>query len=143
MLRPLPPDEGEALGALLQSKPGASKGVIQTPDGYLMLDPTVFAADFAGDLPKGDAAFMALSQMPVAGKAFGTPATTPAWKTKPAYGIVATQDRIINPELERTMYKRANARITEVKGSHVVFISQPRAVANVIEQAARDASKAN
>ena len=79
---------------------------------------------------------MALSQMPVAGKAFGTPINAPAWKEKPTYGIVATQDRMINPDLERFMYQRANAQVTEISGSHVVFISQPRAVADVIEQAA-------
>ena len=77
--------------------------------------------------------------MPASGKAFGTPITAPAWKSKPSYGIVATEDRMINPELERTMYTRAHARITEIKGSHAVFISQPRAVANVIEEAARAA----
>ncbi len=133
------PDEGEVLGALLQSAPGASTGIAPTRDGFLFLDPAVFDADFAGDLPKADADFMAVSQMPVAAKVFGTPVTAPAWKAKPSYGIVATQDRIINPDLERSMYKRAHARITEIKGSHVVFISQPRAVADVIERAARDA----
>lgn len=134
------PDEGEPLGALLQRTPGASKGVTATRDGYLFLDPAVFDADFAGDLPKAEADFMAVSQMPVAAKAFGMPATMPAWKSKPSYGIVATQDRIINPELERWMYARAHAQITEIKGSHAVFISRPRAVADVIERAAREAS---
>jgi len=133
------PDEGEALGALLQSKPGASTGVTPSKDGFLFLDPKVFAADFAGDLPKAAADFMALSQMPVAAKAFGTPITSPAWKAKPSYAIVATEDRIINPALERSMYERAHAHVTEIKGSHVVFISQPRAVAEVIERAAREA----
>jgi pimeloyl-ACP methyl ester carboxylesterase len=135
----LVPDEGEVLGAMLQSKPGASTGVAPSNDGYLFLDPAVYGADFAGDLPKAEADFMARSQMPVAAKAFGTPVGAPAWKTKPSYGIVATQDRIINPDLERSMYKRAKAQVTEIKGSRVVFISQPRAVAEVIERAARDA----
>lgn len=133
------PDEGEVIGALLQSKPGASTGVAPAKDGYLFLDPAVFGADFAGDLPKSQSSFMAISQMPVNSKAFGTPIKAPAWKTKPTYAVVATQDRIINPDLERSMYKRANAHVTELKGSHSVFISQARAVAGVIEQAARDA----
>ncbi len=133
------PDEGEVLGALLQGTPGGSTGVAPSQDGFLFIDPAVFDADFAGDLPRAEADFMAASQMPVAARAFGTPVTAPAWKVKPSYGIVATQDRIINPELERSMYERAHAHVTEIKGSHVVFISKPRAVAEVIERAAREA----
>jgi pimeloyl-ACP methyl ester carboxylesterase len=133
------PDAGEALGALLQSKPAATKGIAPSKDGFLFLDPAVFDADFAGDLPKPLADFMALSQMPVAGKAFGTPITDPAWKSKPSYAIVATQDRMINPDLERSMYQRAKSHVTELKGSHVIFISQPAAVAKVIEAAAKNA----
>jgi pimeloyl-ACP methyl ester carboxylesterase len=133
------PDAGETLGALLQQTPSASTGIAPSPDGFLFLNPTVYAADFAADLPKAEAAFMALSQMPVAGKAFGTPIDAPAWKDKPTYAIVATQDRMISPELERSMYRRAKARVTEVKSSHVVFLSHPRAVAKVIEEAARNA----
>jgi pimeloyl-ACP methyl ester carboxylesterase len=130
------PDAGEVLGALLQKVPPASTGITPSEDGFLFLDPAVYAADFAGDLPRAEAEFMAVSQMPVAGKSFGTPINAPAWKEKPTYGIVATQDRMINPDLERFMYQRANAHVTEISGSHVVFISQPRAVADVIEQAA-------
>jgi pimeloyl-ACP methyl ester carboxylesterase len=73
-------------------------------------------------------------------KGFGTPITNAAWKTKPAYGIVATEDKSINPDIERAMYKRSNTSITEIKGSHVVFISQPKAVAAVIIKAAENAS---
>jgi len=73
------------------------------------LRPAVYAADFAGDLPKAEAGFMALSQMPVAGKAFGTPINAPVWMEKPTDAIVATQDRLINPELQRWMYQRAKA----------------------------------
>ena len=82
---------------------------------------------------------MAISQVAINSSILGTPITAPAWKTKPSYGIVATQDREINPDLERSMYKRAGAKVTEIKGSHAVFLSQPGAVANVIEQAARSA----
>jgi pimeloyl-ACP methyl ester carboxylesterase len=80
---------------------------------------------------------MAISQVPLNAGILGTPTTAPAWKTKPSYGIVATQDRMINPDLERSMYKRAGAKVTEIKGSHAIFISQPQAVANVIERAAK------
>ena len=134
------PDAGEVLGAMLQNTPPASTGIVPSKDGFLFLDPAVYAADFAGDLPKAQGEFLALSQMPVAGKSFATPIGTPAWKTKPTYGIVATQDRMIAPELERMMYQRAKAQVTEIKGSHVVFMSQPRAVADVIEEAARNAN---
>jgi pimeloyl-ACP methyl ester carboxylesterase len=133
------PDKGEVLGGLQEKTPPASTAIVPSSDGFLFLDPAVYAADFAGDLPKADAEFMALSQMPVAGKVFGTPIKAPAWKEKRTYAIVATEDRMINPDLERFMYKRANASVTEIKGSHVVFISQPHAVANVIETAAHDA----
>lgn len=133
------PDEGERLGPLTGSNPPAAQSIAPTPDGYLLIDQAKFPADFAGDLPLADAEFMAISQVPIKAEIFGTPITTPAWKSKPSYGIVATQDRMINPDLERTMYKRAGATVTEVKGSHVIFLSQPRAVANVIEQAARSA----
>jgi len=130
------PDAGEVLGALLQKTPPASTGIGPSEDGFLLLDPAVYAADFAGDLPRAEAEFMASSQMPVAGKAFGAPINAPAWKEKPTYAIVATQDRMINPDLDRFMYKRACAHVTEITGSHVVFISQPSAVADVIEHAA-------
>ena len=133
------PDAGEVLGGLLEKIPPACKGIAPSKDGFLFLDPAVYAADFAGDLPKAEAEFMALSQMPVAGKAYGTPISAPAWKGKPTYAIVATEDRMINPELQRWMYQRAKAHITEVKSSHVVFMSQPKVVAKVIEEAARNA----
>jgi hypothetical protein len=67
----------------------------------------------------------------------GTPITAPAWKTKPSYGIVATQDRMINPDLERSMYKRAGAKVTEIKGNHAVYISKAKDVARLIERAAK------
>jgi len=131
------PDAGEKLGALAMSIPPAAKSIAPTADGYLLIDQSKFATDFAPDLPLAEANFMAISQVPLNASAFGTPITAAAWKTKPSYGIVATDDRMINPELERTMYKRAGTAITELKGSHVVFISHPRAVADVIERAAK------
>ena len=135
----LAPDEGEKLGPLLNSIAPAANSIAPTADGYLLIDQAKFPADFAADLPAAEAQFMAISQVPINGSALGTPITAPAWKTKPSYGIVATQDRMINPDLERSMYKRAGAKVTEINGSHAIFFSQPRAVANVIEQAARGA----
>ena len=133
------PDEGEKLGPLLGSIAPAATSTAPTADGYLMVDQAKFPMDFAADLPAAEAQFMAISQVPLNANVLGTPITAPAWKTKPSYGIVATQDRMINPDLERSMYKRAGAKVTEIKGSHAIFFSQPRAVANVIEEAARSA----
>jgi pimeloyl-ACP methyl ester carboxylesterase len=131
------PDDGEHVRSLRSTKPPLASSTSPTADGYLLIDRKSFYADFAADIPAADAQFMALAQMPTNAKAFATPITSPAWKTKPSYGIVATQDRMINPDLERTMYARAKAKVTEVKASHAVLISQPRAVADVIRQAAR------
>lgn len=133
------PAEGDKLLGLIASNPPAANSIAPTKDGYLLVDQAKFPADFAADVPLNEAQFMAISQMPVAGAAFATPITAPAWKVKPSYGIVATQDRMINPDLERSMYKRAGAKVTEVKASHAIMISQPRAVADVIEQAAQSA----
>jgi pimeloyl-ACP methyl ester carboxylesterase len=126
------PDEGDTVISQIKTNPPAANSIAPTADGYLLVDPARFPADFAADLPLADARFMALSQVPWNAKIVSTPITAPAWKSKPAYGIVATQDRMINPELERTMYRHAKASVTEIKGSHAVFISQPRAVPDVI-----------
>jgi pimeloyl-ACP methyl ester carboxylesterase len=132
------PDTGESLGSLAGSKPPASSGPKPSPDGFLYLDQATFHADFAADLPAPQAAFMAISQVGLAGKAAGTPAGAPAWKSKPSYAIVATNDRAINPDLERSMYKRSGSTVTEIASSHVVYISHAAEVAAVIERAARD-----
>jgi len=131
------PDEGEKVGPLLGSIAPAANSIAPTADGYLLIDQAKFAADFAADLPAAEAQFMAISQVPINGSTLGTPITAPAWKTKPSYGIVATQDRMINPDLERSMYKRAGAKVTEIKASHAVYISKPNDVARMIERAAK------
>jgi pimeloyl-ACP methyl ester carboxylesterase len=100
-------------------------------------DPAKFAADFGADLPKAQAEFMAHSQMPVSGAAFNAKLTAAAWRDKPSYAIIATQDRALNPELARWMAKRAGSKVTALKASHAVHISHPRDVARVIEAAAR------
>jgi len=136
------PDKGESLLDLAGSKPPAGTSVRETKDGkFLYLDPRAFAKDFAADLPKDDAAFLARSQVFAAKEAFAAKAGDPAWKTKKSWTIVATQDRSINPDLERQMAKRAGSDVTDIKSSHAVFASKPEAVADVIEKAAKAAGQ--
>ena len=137
----LQPDVGETANQLASSIPGEipSSDVKPTKDGFLFIDPAKFAADVATDLPPAQAEYMANAQMPVAAAAFDTPLTVAAWRSKPSYGIVATADRALNPKLARWMYKRSGAKVTDIKANHLVYISQPAAVASVIETAARAA----
>lgn len=131
------PDTGESLGSLSAGKPAASLGPKPSPDGFLYLDPATFHADFCADLPKPLADFMAISQVGLGVRAAGANATSPAWKNKPSFAIVATNDHAINPDLERSMYKRSHATVTEITSSHVVYISHPAEVAAIIERAAQ------
>ena len=133
------PDEGESTLTLVTSAPPAPENGILQPDtaGFSYYDKAKFHAGFCADLPKEKADFMFASQGPLAGKAFTAVITKAAWKTKPSWAIVATADKSINPEIERRMYKRSNARVTELNGSHVIFISRPKEVAEVIEAAAK------
>lgn len=136
------PDKGESLLSLASSKPAGSMDIKETKDGkYLYLDPGAFAAAFAADLPKAEADFLARSQVFAAKQAFSAKVGRPAWRTKPSWSVVATDDRSINPELERDMAKRAGSDMTEIKGSHAVFASQPEKVADVIENAATKAGR--
>jgi pimeloyl-ACP methyl ester carboxylesterase len=133
------PDVGESIGALGASMPAISKGVTPTADGFLFIKPETFRDDFAADLPAAVTARMATSQVFLSVKAAGAAATNPAWKTHPTYAIVATRDHSINPDLERKMYKRSHSITVEIAASHAVYMSQPRAVAAVIEKAAKGA----
>jgi pimeloyl-ACP methyl ester carboxylesterase len=134
------PEVGENTAQLAMSMPPASNDIHPTPDGFLFLDPSKFAEDFAADISRSEANFMARSQVLVSAAAFTTAVTSAAWHDKPSYGIVPTADRILNPDLERSLYKRAGAKVTEVKGSsHAVFMSHARVVADVIEQSAHEA----
>ena len=137
----LQPDVGETTNQLAASIPGEvpSSDLKLTKDGFIFIDPNKYAADVATDLPPAQAEFMANSQMPVAAAAFDAPVTVAAWHDKPSYGIVATEDRALNPKLARWMYKRSGAKTTEIKANHLVYISQPDAVARVIETAAQSA----
>jgi pimeloyl-ACP methyl ester carboxylesterase len=135
------PDVGENEAALGKTKPSFTSqqpgAIRRTSDGYLYLDPAVFHPDFAADLPREQAEFASRSQIPTSADVFSTSMTVAAWKTKPSWGIVAGSDKIINPDLERWYYARANSHTTEVEGaSHSVYESRPRDVAKVIEDAA-------
>jgi pimeloyl-ACP methyl ester carboxylesterase len=132
------PDAGESVSALIQNPPaGAPVPPILPPqDGYLFLDRTQFRASFAADVNADAAAFMADSQVPWGLDALNGAVSHPAWKTKPSWYLVSTEDRMIPPDAQRAMSKRAGATVTEVKGSHAVYVSQPKAVATLIAKAA-------
>jgi pimeloyl-ACP methyl ester carboxylesterase len=130
------PDVGESLSQLVGSMPSPSNDVRATRDGHLYFDRARFGQDFAGDLSTNRTDFMAASQVPATTAAFGATMQVAAWHDKPTWAVVATDDRALSPDLERWMYKRANAKVTEIKASHAVYISQPEAVAKVIEEAA-------
>lgn len=135
----LQPDAGESPFELLSSKPAASEAVKFTADGYAYLDPAHYQEDFAADLPKADTDFMADTQMLVAVECLQAPVSVAAWHEKPSYAIVATEDRSLNPDLQRFMYQRSKSKVTELVGSHAIYVSQPEAVADVIVAAAREA----
>jgi pimeloyl-ACP methyl ester carboxylesterase len=133
------PDVNETTFDLIKTAPPAPENGILPPDekGFVYYDKQKFHAGFAADLGKEKADFMYASQGPIAGQSFVTPLTEAAWKTKPSYAIVAKEDKSINPDIERFMYKRAGAKVTELSGSHVIFISKAKEVADVIEAAAK------
>jgi pimeloyl-ACP methyl ester carboxylesterase len=139
------PDKGESVSSLIDdllksAPPGAAVPPILPPqDGFLLLDKAKFPASFAGDVDPELAAFMADSQVPWGVGALTQPITEPAWKSKPTWYLVTTEDRMIPPPAQRFMSKRAGATVAEVAGSHAVFVSQPPVVANLIVQAAREA----
>lgn len=112
----------------------------QTKDGFISLDPAKFVPEIGADLPKATADFMARSQMPILGAAFSTKLTVAAWRDKLSYAIIATEDRELDLSVARRMANRAGSKVSVLKGSHFIHISQPRAVARVIETAARASS---
>jgi pimeloyl-ACP methyl ester carboxylesterase len=133
------PDKGESVSSLIKDPPpGAPVPPILPPqDGFLFLDKAKFAASFAADVAPQLAAFMADAQVPWGLEALGGAVTQPAWKSKPSWYMVTTDDKMIPPDAQRAMSKRAGATVVEVKSSHSVFVSQPQAVAHLIEQAAK------
>jgi len=136
------PDSGESVESLIKNPPpGAPVPPILPPqDGFLFLDRSRFVASFAADVDSSLAVFMADSQVPWGTKALGGAVTQPAWKSKPSWYLVSTEDRMIPPDAQRAMSKRAGAKVVEVRGSHSVYVSQPDAVASLIEQAAQEAA---
>ena len=132
------PDKGESLSTLIKNPPpGAPVPPILPPqDGYLFLDKAKFHASFAADVDSERARFMADSQVPWGVDALSGTISEPAWKTKPSWYLVATDDKMIPPAAQRFMSKRAGSTVVEVAGSHAIYMSQPNAVAALIEKAA-------
>jgi pimeloyl-ACP methyl ester carboxylesterase len=133
------PDAGESVGALLANPPpGAPAPPLLPPrDGFILLDKEKFAAAFAGDVDAETATFMAESQVPWGLATVSTTISTPAWRTKPSWYLVTTEDRMIPPSTQRSMSQRARWTVVEVTSSHAVFKSNPERVVDLIEAAAR------
>jgi pimeloyl-ACP methyl ester carboxylesterase len=135
------PDKGESISTLIANPPeGAPVPPILPPvDGFLFLDKAKFADSFAADVDAETAAFMADSQVPWGVEALAGAVTAPAWKSKPSFYLVASDDRMIPPPAQRMMAQRAGATVEEVPGSHAIYVSNPKAVADLIEKAASEA----
>ena len=138
------PDRGESVASLIKDPPpGAPVPPILPPrDGYLFLDQAKFHASFAADVDPERAAFMADSQVPWGVDALGGAISSPAWKSKPSWYLVASEDRMIPPPAQRFMAQRAGSKVVEERGSHAIYVSQPRSVAALIEAAAKGVSVA-
>ena len=119
--------------------PQASEAFKPDSNGNWWIEQEHFAADFAADIPRDEAEFMAIAQVPISTDAFAHKVTNPAWKHKPTFYMVATEDRSINPEQERMMAKRAKAKTVEVRSSHVAYMSHPQEAAKLIVEAATSA----
>lgn len=137
----LAPDVGESTGDQFAEIPAPPEFVIETQDdGFGFVNLEKFKLGFAGDTSDGDAAFLRDSQVPINMAVFGTAVTQAAWRSKPSWAVVATEDKAIDPRLLHQMAARIGAEVTEVKASHVPFLTQPRAVADVIDAAAHGSS---
>ena len=132
------PDKNESVGSLIAGFPadGPQPPILPPRDGFLLLDRDKFHASFAADLPDAQAAFMADAQVPWNVDAPAGTITGPAWRTKPSWYLITTQDRMIPPPAQHTMAERIGATVSEVAASHSVYVSQPEAVASLIAQAA-------
>ncbi|HET7889113.1 MAG TPA: alpha/beta hydrolase [Bradyrhizobium sp.] len=135
------PDQGESAVSLLSTASPANNDMRATRDDFLYIDPAAFPADFAADPPATDANFMAHSQAMLAKAAGGAPVTTAAWHQKKSWALVATRDHNLNPDLERSMAKRAGSETIEVPASHAVYLSRPDEVAHLIERAAKSSAQ--
>ena len=133
------PDAGESVASLIKDPPPGAPvpPILPARDGYLLLDKARFQASFAADVDNAKAAFMADSQVPWGLAALSGTVTQPAWKSKPSWYMVATEDRMIPPAAQRAMATRAGSTVVEERGSHAIYVSQPAAVAALIEKAAQ------
>ena len=132
-------DEVESCASIETAVPQASKAFKPDSNGNWWIEQDHFAADFAADIPPAQAHFMAIAQVPISTDSFTHKVTSPAWKNKPTFYMVASSDRSINPQQERMMAKRANAKTVEVNASHVAYMSHPKETAKLIEEAATSA----
>jgi pimeloyl-ACP methyl ester carboxylesterase len=138
------PDKGESVNSLIKDPPPDAPvpPILPPRDGYLFLDKSKFRASFAGDVEAEKAAFLADSQVPWGVEALGGEISEPAWKSKPSWYLVTTEDRMIPPPAQRFMSERAGSTVVEVAGSHAIYVSQPNAVVVLIKQAAQGAAAA-
>ncbi|MFG3551821.1 alpha/beta hydrolase [Streptomyces sp. NPDC047725] len=137
------PDAGESPGQISEEKPPAAfENIAPDSDGYLWDKPEKYRESFAQDLGEDEALVMAVTQKAPVGSTFGDTVTAAAWRNKPVWYQVSTQDRMIHPDNERRMAKRMNPRrIVELDASHASLASQPQAVADLIEEAARETAE--
>jgi len=137
------PDRGESVAALIKNPPPGSPvpPILPPLDGYLFLDKAKFFDSFAADVDAGKAAFMADSQVPWGVGALSGTISEAARRTKPSWSLVATDDKMIPPPAQRFMSKRAGSTVAEVAGSHAIYVSQPNAVAKLVESAAKAVNK--
>lgn len=132
------PDKSESVNTLIAGFPagGPQPPILPPTDGFLFLDREKFPDSFAGDLPAGQAAFMADSQVPWGVNALSGTISEPSWRIKPSWYLLTTEDKMIPPQAQRAMAERTGATVTEIPASHSVYVSQPKAVASLIKQAA-------
>jgi pimeloyl-ACP methyl ester carboxylesterase len=138
------PDKDESVNTLIADPPPDAPvpPILPPEDGFLYLDKEKFHDSFAGDVSDEEAAFMADSQVPWGVDALGGTISEPAWRNKPSWYLVATEDRMIPPPAQRQMSERAGSTVVEVEGSHAVYVSQPDLVADLIERAASEVGSA-
>jgi len=137
------PDTGESSAEAAPPPANAMRDFRSSKDGFVFLDPDRFAANVAADLPPIQAEFLARSQKPIAAAAFNVKLAAAAWRDKPSYAIIATEDRALGVDLARRMAERAGSRISLIRASHAVHISRPRDVARVIRDAAQAVRRAS
>jgi pimeloyl-ACP methyl ester carboxylesterase len=133
------PDVGETAGALQAKTPPAATSIVPVGGGFVAIKPEAFHQDFAADVPTSVTQFMSISQVPIAASSFDAEARATAWSQKKSYAVVSTQDREINPELERFMSRSAKSETIELTGSHAIFLSHPKEISALIEKAAKAA----